>query len=288
MVYALQIVLPGTDRILNFAEMEIWSAYTPTSPAYSFCNTPCTAANCLAGSAQCSGGLSTAVCTAGNCDPTVTNGVAFGFNANTQQCTQCNANTQYANAAGVCQSCPTVCRGAPCQVLNSSVFGGVVAQSPGAYNNRNANLARDTSAATYTETLTGPNPWWQINLGSTVQVVSVQLRNRPNACGARLFNGNTACNFGIVPAGSGNDREWNQTTQGATIRVSTTPCVTGQPCPGTVCGRLTRPSTTGWDYTVTCASSIGGNYVSIQLPGTRRILQLANVAVNQDAQAPSC
>lgn len=284
---AAQIVLPGTGRMLNFAEMEIWGTYTPVTPAYSFCAVGCTAANCLAGNARCSGGLSTAVCTAGGCSTAILNGVAFGYNSATQQCVACS-NTQYRTAAGVCQSCPGSCGGRACQVQNSAITAGTTSQAPGTYNRKGANLARDTSPATYSETRAGPNPWWQINMGSTVRVANVQIRNRPDTCGGRLINGNTGCSFGIVAPGSANDREFSLPTQGATIRVSTTPCVSGQPCPGTVCGRITRPSTTGWDYAVTCATPISGSYVSIQLPGTRRIVQLANVIVNQDTASPTC
>ena len=108
-------------------------------------------------------------------------------------------------------------------------------------------------------------------------------------CGARLIQDNNRCSFGIVPPGSANDRDFSDVnTEGATIKISTTPCVSGQICPGTVCGRITRPSTTGYDYTVTCASPITGTYLSIQLPGTGRILQLANVQINVDANSPTC
>mmetsp|Transcript_139772 Transcript_139772/g.197947 ORF Transcript_139772/g.197947 Transcript_139772/m.197947 type:complete len:724 (-) Transcript_139772:126-2297(-) len=282
------IVLPGNNRILNFGEMEIWGRYSTTTPAYSFCTVPCTAPNCRSGMARCSGGISTAVCTPGGCDSTVNNGIAYGYNSATQQCQQCNTNTQYRNAQGTCQNCPGSCNGQPCQVTNSAITGGVTNHGPGQWRNQASGLARDTDVSTYSETATTNNPMWQLNMGSTINVASVQIWNRPGACGARLFQGNNGCNFGIVPPGSANDRAFDGPTEGATIRVSNTPCTAGQTCPGTLCGRITRPSTTGLSYLVNCTAGTSGSYVTVQLPGNGRILQLGNVIVNQVTTLPTC
>mmetsp|Transcript_16366 Transcript_16366/g.42491 ORF Transcript_16366/g.42491 Transcript_16366/m.42491 type:complete len:726 (-) Transcript_16366:181-2358(-) len=282
------LVLPGDIRMLNFGEMEIWGTYQTTSPAYSFCATPCQAANCAAGNSRCSGDQSTAVCTANGCTTSITNGVAYGYNSATQQCVQCNANNQYRTASGICQACPASCNGQACQVLNSAVTGGIPSHGPGQWRQQVPTLALDGDMRSYSETGTGANPWWQVNLGTSVRVATVSIRNRQDNCGARLFRGDPACAFGIVAAGSGNDRDFDGPTEGTTIRVGNTPCTGTNICPGVICGRITRPSTSGWDYTVTCSTPLTGSYISVQLPGTRRILQLANVAITQDTSQPTC
>lgn len=86
------IILPGANRMLNFGELGLWGTYTPSTSAYSFCTTPCSAAACNPGSARCSGNLTTAVCLPNGCTSTITNGVAFGYNSATQQCEQCSAS----------------------------------------------------------------------------------------------------------------------------------------------------------------------------------------------------
>eukprot|EP00038_Savillea_parva_P031288 m.84596 g.84596 ORF g.84596 m.84596 type:complete len:720 (-) comp9600_c1_seq1:230-2389(-) len=279
--------LPGTTRMLNFGEMEIWGTYVNTAPGYSFCTTPCQAANCMPGMSSCSGGQSTAQCQSGGCVDTVTNGVAYGFSSTNNQCVQCGS-TQYRNAAGTCVNCPASCGGQPCQVQNSAVSGGTPSHGPNQWRGQVAALATDTSMTTYSETGTAANPWWQLNMGSVVAVASVDIVNRPDNCGARLFNGITACQFNVVYPGSQYDREFNATTQGATISVSNTSCSGSNTCPGTLCNRLTRPSTTGNSYTVQCQTPVWGQYVNIQLPGNRRILQLANVQVNRVTSQPTC
>jgi hypothetical protein len=108
-------------------------------------------------------------------------------------------------------------------------------------------------------------------------------------CGARTFIDGAGCPFGLVTAGDANDIDYsNATSQGATIRISTTACTSEATCPGTICGRITHPSSTSFSYLVTCSTPLTGTYLSIQLPGTGRILQLANVQINVDASSPTC
>jgi hypothetical protein len=176
-------------------------------------------------------------------------------------------------------------------VSNSEVplAGQTATHGPGQWSSNGAGNGIDANLDSYSESGSTANPMWQTPIGISAPISSVQVRLRPNRCAARTFQGSVACSFGTVPVGSPADRNYDAANEGATIRVSTTACVAGAGiCPGTICGRINRPSATGYDYTVTCATPITGSFVSIQLPGSRRIQQVANVIVNRDVTQPTC
>lgn len=275
------IVLPGEDRILNFANMQIMGSYEPNSPGYSTCAVPCTTAGCLPGQASCSGDLSTARCSPTGCTSEVVNGAAYGYSNG--QCVRCTSN-QYRNAAGVCAACP--CAG-PCQAANSQVTLASPVHGPGQYLQRTPDLAIDDDERSYSETGTGANPYWQASFGTTESVRSVTITMRQDACGARSFTQHPGCRFAQVYPGTANDVDFDGDNEGTTVKISNQPCTDGQICPGTMCGRIVRPGMS-FTYTVQCPQPISGEYINIQLPGGRRILQLANVVVARDIFSPTC
>ena len=82
--------LPGVNRMLNFAELEIWGTYAAGSPQISTCVTGCSTPGCQDGMATCTGDLSTAQCPANGCIDTVSNNRALV--PNNGQCTLCATN----------------------------------------------------------------------------------------------------------------------------------------------------------------------------------------------------
>eukprot|EP00041_Stephanoeca_diplocostata_P011721 m.193866 g.193866 ORF g.193866 m.193866 type:complete len:729 (+) comp18642_c1_seq1:136-2322(+) len=285
------MVLPGTSRMLNFGDMQVYATYTQFSPRQSTCVSQCTAPGCMAGRARCPstpGGAG--MCPADGCVSDVAEGVAYGFQAvsgGLGNCVRCSAS-QYLAANGRCTNCPGSCGGSSCQVQNTLVLGGAATQNPGQYASRTGDLARDGSLATYCETQTGSNPYWQLELDNTETVSSVIVTIRPDQCGGRSFINAPACPFGLVPPGSPADRDYSAADEGTIIKISTSACVNGQICPGTVCGSIVRPSSTNFTYTVTCTQPIQGTFVNIQVPGARRILQLADVVVKRSTTNPTC
>eukprot|EP00038_Savillea_parva_P005973 m.160945 g.160945 ORF g.160945 m.160945 type:complete len:740 (+) comp12009_c0_seq1:35-2254(+) len=287
------IGLNGTERMLNFGELEIWGSYSQYRPKPSTCTQACVMDGCLDGQASCSGDLSTATCSTNGCTTDVVASTAYYYDNG--QCVTCAANTYLSDVArGTCTACPGGCA---CQ-KNSSVLGGTATHGPNQWRQLVASRARDTNPLTYSETGTATNPWFQLNMTGSFTIASVDITNRPDRCGSRLYNpGNNTvpqCLFDIPVAGSQYDRDYNSSIQGATVKVSNTPCNTtvtaagvAQICPGTVCGRITRPSTTGRVQSVTCPAGTTGTYVNVQLPGARRILQIADLKVNQDTTTPA-
>ena len=111
-------------------------------------------------------------------------------------------------------------------------------------------------STTHTDGAVNPNgSWWQIDLGRTVNVATVRLWNRTDCCPDRLFPGK--------------------------VFVSATPFVSDDPAvlaatPGVVSFDLaTDPGTPSIDLTVGAQV----RYVRVQLPGSGRILSLAEVEV---------
>merc|ERR1712178_206693 len=119
----------------------------------------------------------------------------------------------------------------------------------------------------------GSNPWWQLDMGSTVRVSKIQFKNAVSDCGARLFTG-IVCT--ALPT-----KDYIGEDEGAVFGVSDTPCENGE-CGGPICPRLTNPiprqhtisTVTATDpshYTIDCRGA-RGRYVYVQLPGGERLL----------------
>lgn len=281
------VLLPGANRILNFNEIEVYGRYRPGQSASSVCTTQCAATGCKPGFARCSGGMDTAVCTADGCVEAVTDGVAFGFRAATQQCVRCTSS-QWRTGQGVCQTCPAACP-SNCQVTNSLVDGqngGSSSLWPRQYEDRRAGLAQDGDPDTFMETVQAIGPWYQYDMGTTETIAYVDVWNRPDTCAARLFQSSNACNWAFAPPGTAQDRVFDGESEGAIIRISDQPC-TNNNCPGQECGRITRPGAASHQYQVRCTTPVAGRYVSLQLPG-RRLLQIAELNPHRDTTQPQC
>lgn len=282
------VYLPRTNNgILNFDEFQVYGWWNERTSAQSVCNQDCASPGCQSGRARCSGGMSTAVCPSDGCIQEISDGVAWGFDSGSRTCRQCSAS-QYRNGQGVCASCPNGCSN--CQVQNDLVNVANPMQGPGTYADLVPSLSIDDSMTTYSETGFGRNPFLMVDMNGAETVSRVSISNRPDACGSRLFNGNRGCPFAFAVPGGAADRDFDGPGEGATIRVSDTPCPgDGTDCPGTVCGRLVRPSYTSHTYVVECNQSISGRYVSIQLPSLAdRILQIADIKVYRDSTQPQC
>eukprot|EP00041_Stephanoeca_diplocostata_P021782 m.513972 g.513972 ORF g.513972 m.513972 type:complete len:755 (+) comp21911_c1_seq3:85-2349(+) len=282
------VILPGTNRVLNFAELSIYGTYAPTSPTLSTCVAPCVVSGCQPGQQTCPATpMTPGTCAASGCSRTVVAGSGgYGYVPSTQQCSVCTAS-QYLNANGRCTGCPARCASGPCQA-DSIVTGGTATQSssysPTQYAATVARTPGNVNGFTHTVGGGQANPWWQLQLDASESVSSVVVALRRGPCGARSFQSNRACNFNPanVPAGVNNqfDRDFNASDEGAIVRVATAPCVAGEICPGTICGLIFRPQTGGTtvaSYTITCPSPIQGTYVSVQLPGASRVLSLSQV-----------
>eukprot|EP00041_Stephanoeca_diplocostata_P012097 m.201916 g.201916 ORF g.201916 m.201916 type:complete len:726 (+) comp18807_c0_seq5:167-2344(+) len=286
------LVLPGVNRMMNFAEFKIMGNYAVTSPTVSTCVEDCMVSSCEAGQASCPAtpGTAAAQCAAGGCISTVTGGVGYGF-VTGGTCSVCTTS-QYVNSNGVCQACPASCGGGACQA-DSVVTGGTATQSSTYAAQYSADVARrDTTSFTHTQG--NNNAWWQLQLDATEYVKSVVVTLRRDACGARSLQSTNGCSFnpGNVPYGNQFDRDYNATNEGTVVRVASAACTAGQICPGTICGSIFRPQNGNpyATYTVTCPSPIQGNFVSVQVPGNNRLQQLNQVVVNRDVTltGPTC
>lgn len=119
------------------------------------------------------------------------------------------------------------------------------------------------------------NVWWQYEFPTQMVVFGFTFKNRPDNCGARTFQQTTAC-----PALT-NGGIYNGPNQGAIFRVSNTSCMPGQVCPGTMCFFLTTHDSDN-TYSITCEEPVAGTFLSLQLPGTGRMLnflQIENIQV---------
>lgn len=104
------------------------------------------------------------------------------------------------------------------------------------------------------------NPWVQVEYVQPVVLVSFILKNR----------------------GGYNSRIWlgDATGNGFIVRVSDTTCA-GEICPGTVCYKHLQPTNPGFAgnaLQITCDSPTVGKYMSIQLPGNTRTLNLDGIS----------
>jgi hypothetical protein len=160
----------------------------------------------------------------------------------------------------------------------------MVATQSTTYSNSVASLGMDDNESTFQHTAGGggeKNPWFQIVLSSSTHVSSVEVRGRTGGCANRLFYGNSndVCESSN-PSGNYND----ETSQGATIRVSNSPC-SGDNCPGTICGRITQ-SNSAQAYTITCPTGTTGQYVIILLPGNNRMLGIKEMDIFEITNPP--
>ena len=149
-----------------------------------------------------------------------------------------------------------------------------------------ASLARDGDTNTYMETVGAVGPWYQYDMGATEVIAYVDVWNRPDVCGSRLFQTGYGCTFAFAPPGTPQNREYDGESEGAIIRISDQPCTDGD-CPGQECGRITRPSAADHQYQVRCATPLAGRYISLQLPGAR-LLQIAELNPHRDTTQPQC
>lgn len=106
-----------------------------------------------------------------------------------------------------------------------------------------------------------PNPWIQVEFSEPVVLLSFVLINR----------------------GTGNFRLWRtdsgDTGSGFVVRVSSDSC-TNETCPGTVCYAHTETTDPGFannEFVISCATPTAARYMSIQLPGSSRILNLDGI-----------
>jgi hypothetical protein len=143
------------------------------------------------------------------------------------------------------------------------------------YSNWVASRGNDGSQGTMQHTVGGSgerNPWYYSKLSVAGEVHQVKIFGRTGGCASRLFSG-SGCSSSN-PSGNYN----NAATQGATTRVSNSPC-SGDNCPGTICGRITKSSGTAQTYTTTCTPGTTDQYVSIMLPGNNRMLHIKEMDV---------
>jgi hypothetical protein len=151
----------------------------------------------------------------------------------------------------------------------------LVATHSSQYSSWDASRGMDDNESTMQHTVGGrgeKSPWFQIALNSRTYVSSVAIRARTGGCASRLFSGSGCTSSN--PSGNYN----NEATQGATIRVSDSPC-SGDNCPGTICGRITKSTGSAQAYAITCPKGTQGKYVSIQLPGNNRVLHIKEMDI---------
>jgi len=126
--------------------------------------------------------------------------------------------------------------------------------------------ARDNNAGTGAHSTGGDgatNPWWQLDMGSTKQIDSIQLQNRDGSCSSRLFLG-SGCSW------DHDTNSYDGADQGAVVGVSDSPCTSSGCSGGTICTTIRVPDITDL-YHIDCHGATG-QYAYVMLPGNNRML----------------
>lgn len=199
-------------------------------------------------------------------------------------CTQCT-DSKYLHSGHCVDTCPNGYRGSGgtdttgllCEVdivrLSGTALQSSTHNSPMVSRGADKATDDDESTMAHTREAGEGNPWWQLDLGSSMEIHKVRVLNRPTRCASRIFLG-TECAWEYNPRPGTFD---DDTSQGADFYLGDASC-SGNVCPGTRCGRLETPKTSGdhW-YDLTCSGD--GRYVAMMLPGANRILNVMEIEV---------
>lgn len=284
-------MLPGTERLLNFQELQAEGSYPKFKSKTSQCLAPCSVVGCSEGSAVCTGNASTAKCPIGKCNSDLVQGSALV--SVDGSCALCRKD-QYRDASGVCAACPLGCKEGCQKNTVATITSGTYVNAT-QYRSLVPEFSYDGNEDTYSEQVVGINPavYYELNGGEAEDVTKITIWNRADACASRLF-GTSDADYQISKDHRANVCKWKfplsdedtYDNDNGGFKVGVFDSASETIDDGTICGKVTVPLSGSLKYTVGCPVGTRGTHAFVMLPGSNRLLQIAEIQVGVAGTEP--
>ena len=149
----------------------------------------------------------------------------------------------------------------------------------------------DLTTGGSSQTNSGTNAWWQVDLGEVASVYKMGLVMSPRGNSAEgywwLKVSSTLSDF------ADSNTQFTAANEGTIVGVSNTPCSGTSLCGGTTCAVLTSIASSAYDdktgtIPISCPHGTKGRYVYVQAKGASRYVQIKELRVAYSDSSDSC